>query len=386
MNKKQSFCMTILFCVLIFGFGAVTLITPDTDYSETENRTLAQMPSFSLETLLDGSFEADYEEYLTDQFVYRDGWIALKTGVERAALRTQINDIYFAKEDYLIEAHTGTFIADQAAENIEILSQFVGNYADRFGAEHMTVMIIPNAVDILRDKLPAFASPYDEEEYLSEIKASVSGSTAAADGTVWFDAGEVLQKHSDEEIYYRTDHHWTTLGAFYVYQAWAEACGYVIPDLDTYEIETVTEEFEGTIQSKLGIHTVMDSIKLFQNPDMPSYTVENVGTGESSDSLYDYGALEAKSKYDIFLGGNNALTRITTDAGTGRKLLLIKDSYAHCFVPFMLSEFDQIDVLDIRYFNQELSALIEEEGYTDLLFLYNASGFAEDTSLAKLLY
>ncbi|MCD7765764.1 MAG: hypothetical protein LUH53_04500, partial [Lachnospiraceae bacterium] len=374
---------------LIFGFVIMTLINHDTEYSETENRTLAQMPALTLDSLLDGSFESGYEDYLTDQFVFRDSWIALKTAVERTSGRTQINDIYFAKDDYLIEAHTDTFTAEQAEANRNILAQFVELYAEEFQAEHMTVMIIPNAVDILREKLPAFASPYDEGDYLESLREAVmeaaSGTITDADG-IWFDARSVLQEHSEEEIYYRTDHHWKTLGAFYVWQAWAASCGYTVPALDSYEITTVTEDFEGTIQSKLGIHTVTDSIELYLDPSAPSYTVEKDESGELLDSLYDYSALDTKSKYDIFFGGNNALSRISTEADTGRKILVIKDSYAHCFVPFLLSEFDQIDVLDIRYYNQELSALIGEEGYTDLLFLYNASGFAEDTSLTKLLY
>ncbi len=424
MNKVQSWGSIILFCILIFGFGIVTLVSPDTEYSQTENRTLAQMPKVRLQTILDGTFESDYEEYLTDQFVLRDSWIALKTTVERAAGRTQINDIYFAEDDYLIEAHTGTFTAAQAQTNIQLLAQFAEQYAAVFGTDHMTVMIIPNAVDILSEKLPAFASPYDEEEYLTQIETALAkalaesfaetedGSadkddseeqadaawaeasveiSAAADAedepaSVWFDARSVLLEHSGEEIYYRTDHHWKTLGAFYVYQAWAASQGFSVPALEQYEIETVTDSFEGTIQSKLGIHTVTDTIELFRNTEDPAYTAEMDKSGELLESIYDYSALETKSKYDIFFGGNNAITQIRTQAETGWKILVIKDSYAHCFVPFLISEFDEIDVLDIRYYNQELSALISEGEYTDLLFLYNASGFAEDTSLTKLLY
>ncbi|MCD7813172.1 MAG: hypothetical protein LUH20_03820 [Lachnospiraceae bacterium] len=384
MNKTQSWNIITLFAVLIFGFAIATILAPDEEYSETENRTLAQMPELSLGALLDGSFEADYEDYLTDQFVLRDNWIALKTGTERILGRTQSNDIYFAEDDYLIEAHTGTFTSAQAETNLQLLAQFVEEYAGQFADGHMTVMIVPNAVDILRDKLPSFASPYDEGEYLEMLREAVE--TAAAGETVWFDARQVLSEHSTEEIYYHTDHHWKTLGAFYVYQAWAGVQGYTVPSADSYEVVTVTEEFEGTIQSKLGIHTVMDSIELYLDPEDPYYTVEKDGSGEISYSLYDYSALDTKSKYDVFFGGNNALTQITTRAGTGRRILVIKDSYAHCFVPFLLSEFDEIDVLDIRYYNQELSALISEGGYTDILFLYNASGFAEDTSLTKLLY
>lgn len=379
MTRKQAWNIITLFCIMIFGFTIATFLKPDTVHSETENRDLAQMPKASVKTVLNGEFEADYEEYLTDQFVGRDGWIGLKTAVERAMLRSESKDIYFADDGYLIEKHTGSFTTDTAALNPRVLGQFASQYEERFGAEHMTFMVVPNAVDILSDKLPAYAAPYDEEEYLAQIEA------ALPEG-MWFDAGDILREHSNEELFYRTDHHWTTLAAFYVYQAWAEAQGFERPSLEDYEIEAVTDSFEGTIQSKLGINTKKDTIEVFRQKEDIFYTVQKNDAPEITYSVYDYTALETKSKYNIFLGGNYAMARIATRQNTGRHLLVIKDSYAHCFVPFLLKEFDAIDVLDIRYYNQKLSDLIDAGDYTDLLFLYNASGFAEDTAISRLTY
>ncbi len=377
MGRHQAWNTITLFCILIFGFALATVIKPQTEHSETENRDLATRPPLRLATVLNGEFESDYETYLTDQFVGRDGWIRLKTMVERLTLQSESKDIYFADDDYLIEKHTGVFDSDMAGLNIRVLQQFAQKYAPQFGAEHMTFMVVPNAVDILRDKLPALASPYDEEDYLSQIAAALPEDT-------WFDAGEVLRGHSQEEIYYRTDHHWKTLAAFYVYQAWAQRQGYAVPEADDFEIETVTDSFEGTIQSKLEIHTRPDSIELYHYPDDPFYTVQKNNEDEITYSIYDYTALTTKNKYNIFFGGNHALVRIGTRAGSGRRILVIKDSYAHCFVPFLLPEFDEIDVLDIRYYNQRLSDLIAQGAYTDLLFLYNAAGFAEDTGVSRL--
>lgn len=378
MTKRQSTNIILLFCILIFGFTFATLVKPETKHSEAENRDLAAMPEFRAETLLNGEFESDYETYLTDQFILRDAWIGLKTTVERLLQKKESKDIYFAADDYLIEKHTGAFTSDTAALNIRVLQQFAQKYEERFGRAHMTFMVVPNAVDILRDKLPAYAAPYDEEEYLTQIE------TVLPEGT-WFDAGAVLRGHADEEIYYRTDHHWETLAAFYVYQEWARRQGYTVPSEEDFDVETVTEEFEGTVQSKLGIETRPDSIELYLPKNDPFYTVEKDGS-EPSYRVYDYSALDTKSKYNIFFGGNYALARISTRANTGRSVLVIKDSYAHCFVPFLIPEFDEIDMLDIRYYNQKLSELIEERGYTDLLFLYNAAGFAEDTALGKIMY
>jgi hypothetical protein len=148
----------------------------------------------------------------------------------------------------------------------------------------------------------------------------------------------------------------------------------------------VTDSFQGTIQSKLGIDTRADTIEIYQQAEDPFYTVRKNNSDEIEYRLYDYSALDTKSKYDIFFGGNEALIQLTTRAGTGRKILVLKDSYAHCFVPFLLTEFDEITMLDLRYYNQKLSELIADGGYTDLMVLYNASGFAEDTSISRLIY
>ena len=378
MSRRQSWNTILVFCILIFGMTAATILKPSTEFSETENRLLAQKPAFSVTTLLNGEFESDYESYLTDQFVLRDQWIALKTKAERATFKTESKDIYFADDDYLIEKHTGSFTTDTAQQNIRILQQFVEKYETEFGADHMSVMIVPNAVDILRDKLPAFAAPYDEETYLNQV-AEVMPSG------VWFDASAVLCSHTDEELYYRTDHHWKTGAAFTVYQEWAASKNLTVPSAEDYRVETATDSFEGTIQSKLGIHTVKDSIELYQPTDDLFYTVQMDGSDEVSYSIYDRTALDTKNKYGVYFGGNHALVKLCTRNTDGRKMLVIKDSYAHCFAPFLLPDFAEVDLLDIRYYNQKVSGLIAQGGYTDFLFLYNAAGFAEDTSIARIM-
>ncbi|MBP3459055.1 MAG: hypothetical protein J6K58_07585 [Lachnospiraceae bacterium] len=373
----QPYVTVIVFCLLIFGFTAATILSPPMGFSETENRVLAEMPEVKINTILSGDFEADYEEYLTDQFVMRNQWISLKTSVERLLLKRESKDIYFAKDDYLIEKHTGSYETQMAQRNIVALTEFAQQYEEQFGQSHLSILIVPNAVDILSDKLPPFAESGGGNEYLEQI------SEILPEG-IWFDGASVLREHTDEEIYYRTDHHWKTLAAFYVYQAWAERQGYTVPELTDYEIQTVTDCFEGTIQSKLGIGTAGDTIELFFPLTEPAYTVYRESTEITENSLYDYAALDTKDKYAVFLGGNEPFLRIRTAAPNGRKILVIKDSYANCFIPFMLGEFQEIDVLDLRYTNQRLSGILAEGGYTDILILYNASGFAEDMSISKL--
>lgn len=378
MNRRQSWNIITLFCVCIFGFTIATFLKPSDTYSETENRSLAQFPEISMETVLNGKFEKDYENYLKDQFIGRDHWISLKTDTEKALLQKESKDIYFAGDDYLIEKHTGVFTTDQSTLNINYLRQFIQMYQEQFGEDHMCVMIIPNAVDILKEKLPAYASPYDQEIYLDKIQGSLP------EGMMLRVSDELI-RHQDEYIYYRTDHHWTTLGAFYAYQKWAENQGYQKPQLSDYEREVVTADFEGTIQSKLGIETTPDQIERFVPVEDLFYEMY-IDQKEVDYDLYKINALDTKNKYDYFFGGNHPVVRLVTRQNTGKKLLLVKDSYAHCFTPFLMEHFDEIIMVDLRYYTQKLSDLIAQEAFTDFLFLNNASGFAEETALIRLTY
>lgn len=377
MNKKQNWFLIILFLVMIFGMTAATLLKPATDFSEKENRALQQKPELSAEAVFNGQYAKDYEKYLTDQFIGRDSWISVKTAIERASFKQESNDIYFAKDGYLIEKHSESFKTPLAEANIGYLSSFLEKAEARYGKGHVTATVVPNAVDILKEKLPPFASPYDEGAYLKKIGESVPEGT-------WLDSREVLMEHSGEEIYYKTDHHWKTLGAWYVYEAWAKQTGLTPLSLQDYDIVTVSDEFLGTIESKVGGKTAKDSIQIFEPKQPVKYQLDyNRGT-KITDSLYDENALKTKDKYSVFFGGNQPVVQASIENGSSRRLLVIKDSYAHCFLPFTFHDFSEVDFIDIRYFNESLAEFMEKQDYTDVLFLYNASGFAEDPNLIKL--
>lgn len=377
MSKKQNWIIIILFLILIFGFTIATLLKSDTGFSEKENRELAQKPDISPERIFNGSYTKDYEKYLTDQFVLRDAWIGLKTQVERGTFKQEINDIYFAKDGYLIEKHTGSFTTDTALRNIQALKGFMETAEQKYGSGHVKAMIVPNAVDILREKLPPFASPAEEKGYLKKVKAALSGDT-------YFDCESVLREHKDEEIYYRTDHHWKTLAAFYMYEAWAKEIGITPLTKDDYRIETLSKDFLGTIESKVNCRVQSDSIEAFIPKKEVPYVLNYNHSQEIRRDLYDRSFLEKKDKYAVFFGGNQPVIEANTESGSSRKLLVIKDSYAHCFVPFAFHDFSEVDMIDLRYFNESLKDYMNSRNYTDILFLYNASGFAEDPSVIKL--
>lgn len=377
MSKKQNWVVIGLFLVMIFGLTIATLLKPNTEFSEKENRVLAQMPELSAQSYFSGEFAKDYEAYITDQFIFRDQWIRLKTTAERASLKQEVKGIYFADDGYLIEKHQDSFGTSTASNNIRFLSSFMEEMKSEYGEGHATAMVVPNAVMILKDKLPVLAPESDEKEYLETLSAALPQGT-------WFDSGEVLNQHKEEEIFYRTDHHWTTLGAYYTYEAWAKSVGLSPLSIDDYQVETVSEDFYGTIEAKVGVKVPADSIQIFQPKQEISYRITDGATGEERTDLYDWSYLETRDKYSIFFGGNQPVTQVEIDNDSDRRLLVIKDSYAHCFLPFTFHDFAQVDFVDLRYFNESLREYREKGNYTDILFLYNASGFAEDPNVAKL--
>ncbi len=382
-KNHQSVYLNTIFLLLIFGFAAANIIRPQRERSEAENRTLAQRPALTWDTLISGRFAKDYESYLADQFILRDDWITLRTGIERAALKQEISDVYFARDDYLIEKHSGTFTQETAEQNIARTGAFFRNLSETYSPEHLTCMVVPNAVDILSEKLPAFADPYDEEEYLEKIRQ------ALPEG-VWFDASQVLrdshEENEDRQLYYRTDHHWTTGAAFDACRAWAAEKGLGSMDEDQYDVSTVTDSFEGTIASKLGISGRDDSIERWDPKESFDYYLVYGQSDDIRNTMYQESFLDTKDKYAYFYGGNYGLIETKMpDSQTGRRLLIIKDSYAHCFAPFTCGLFDEVDMVDPRYYNASIQDLIASKSYTDILLLFNAAGFAEETALARLL-
>ena len=378
-----------IFLVLVFGLTAASLLKKPEEFSENENRYLAQMPAFSLDSLFsdnsDEKFTSLYETYITDQFVFRDGWIRLKTYAERATLKQDIKNVFFCKDDYLIENYPASdFTSETASSHVSTLKQFVETYQAQLGEDAVKVMIVPTASQILSDKLPPFASPYPQDTYLNSIREAV-GENA------YLDAEAVLESHKEEYIFYRTDHHWTAGGAFYAYQLWADSLGLTPWEAGDFNVTEVSDSFLGTVYSKVNFPNKADSILCYSPVEPMNYSLTTFA-GQTADSLYYPEALNTKDKYTYYTGQNDPLLTVRSEAAgssdtllEGRKLLIVKDSYAHSFVPFAANHFSEIYMADLRYYNQPLSSLIEEKGITDILVLYNTENFATDTSIAKLV-
>lgn len=363
---------TVIFLILIFGFTIASIISPERGFSENENRVLASRPEFSWENLFEGTYITDYETYVTDQFVLRDAWIGLKTRVELALLKKDINGVYFGKDGYLIEKLEESEIDQELLEkNTNRLEQFVGRYKELLGEEHVYAMIVPTAFEILSEKLPPFATGFDQGAYLDRLSAIL--------GDNFIDLRDSLNAHDDEEIFYKTDHHWTVNGAFYAYQTWADAMGFTPLSKSDFTIKVVSEDFLGTIYSKVNVKVPADKMEIYDTTN--SYQVEYNMDGNIKNSLYEFRHLNTKDKYAMYLNGNNPVVEINTENKNNKKLLIIKDSYAHCFAPFAVNHFETTYMVDLRYLSMPMSQFIREYGITDVLVLYNTNSFIKDKNL-----
>lgn len=365
----------IAFFVIIFGLTAGSLGSEKKEYSETEKRELQQMPKVRWRSVRKGKFQKKYEKYLADQFPGRDSWVRLQTDVSRVVGKTESNGVYFGKDGYLLE-HYGTsdFENEQSEKNEQALVKFVKKMSKK---RNISVMLVPTKTWIMQEKLPAFAPTYDEQQMYDCMKAQLGD---LAD-TVLVPVADELQKHTDEQIYYRTDHHWTTLGAWYGYEAYVRAAG---GDLEQAQkkrdFHCVSTQFYGSTYAKVNQAPRADEIEKYE-PQQPLTVVYNMGE-KTTDTLYDTSFLDTQDQYSYFTGGNQPVIEVTGGTANGRTLLVIKDSFGNSMIPFLAEDYEKVVMVDLRQLNVKCKDLVNMFDPTDVLVLYNTAQFAGDRDFA----
>jgi len=365
---------TSVFILLLGTLSLVNLLTPVRSFSENENRYLQQLPEFSANALMDGSYTADIDKFVTDQFAFRDSWVGLKTLGEVALGKESSGGVYFGGDGYLIEMFD-TINMSRYEQNLGHVTSFAEQAGERMGIPVHTVLA-PTAALALADNLPRFAPEVDQRELLHMAEEQLPG---------FVDVSGTLAAHSDEYIYYKTDHHWTTLGAFYAYNHWREARGLSPRPLEDFTQEILSDSFYGTNYTKASLYTAKpDTITAFQAKDQEPLQVD-YNMGETvTDTLYAGEFLEQKDKYSVFLNANQPITHITTGNRNGKKLMVIKDSYANSFIQMAVADYEELYIVDLRYYKTSVLDFMEEQGVTEALVLYNLKGFAADVNLYYL--
>ena len=369
---QAQYLSWLLVLTMLLGIGTGILVK-DREFSDSENRMLAQFPEISFSSLLDGSFLEGLGDYTADQFPGRDAWITLNLKMNMALGQKEFNGVYLCEDGYLIQIPQEPNWV-QAERNLAAAETFAAKYPDL----NMVMTVAPNAVTVLSDLLSANAPARDQREDIAWIQSQL-------DAVQFCDVTDALAAHSDEYIFYKTDHHWTSLGAKYAFYAMAERMNLEPIKEGDYTAYPVSNAFQGTLSSKSGSHTSTDTVEIYIPHSGIDYYVTYADTGENISSLYRRSALNEKDHYTVFFGGNHARVDITTTADTGRCLLLFKDSYANCMVQFLFPYYDHITMIDPRYYYDNIDLVIKSESITDVLFLYNADTFLNDTSLADVL-
>lgn len=375
-RRRMNQLLGLGFAVLLAGFTAANYFHKDTAFSDTENRMLQQKPVFSWADLADGRFMGNFEKYQTDQFIFRREWIRLQTTADRLLGKNKSGDVYLGEGQLLEEPSK---LSENVWENLDAIGAFCRNQT----GVKCYLMLVPDAASVQREKLPAYAPVADQAEQLENIRSYLEKKENPVTEIPLY---EMLREHREESLYYRTDHHWTTLGARYAYQSAAGQMG--LPGAENGEekkLYPVSDSFQGTLAARSGYRVPDDTIEVYWPDQKEELVVTYVQEQTKSASLYAAEKLKTRDKYGMFLNGNHPLTEIRTMASTGRKLLLIKDSYANCFVPFLTGDFEEIVLVDPRYYYDSAEKLMKQYGFTDVLFLYNLNTFLEDDVLHYVL-
>jgi len=411
-NKSiNSVVGVILIAVVLIGFGAY-IVLPQQSRSDIESRNLQTFPELSFKTVFEKTenvitgktenFMILFEEYCADQFVARSFWVSSFHLFEGMLQHKKLGDVFLGSEGRLLidtryvdleSRYAGTVHADQFRSN------FVSNV--KWIKEAVASIEVPaylamatNSTTIYPDMLPPNAAVFSEQDMVLQYMQEKVGEDIS-----FINLYPALAAHKNEEIFYKTDHHWTLLGAYYAYESICASMGLTPVPLDQFDVETLLDSqgqpvsFSGTYYPKVfGIPVKPDTMTKFTpkfpaNYSMVSYNMDAVGTKidyAEHNSFYVDSHLETAQKYEYYTGNIHGYTEITSDVpAEPRTLLLIKDSYAHSMIPFLANHYTKIMMIDYRDVGAGLTSLVEEVNPDEVLFLYSVTGFS-DVKLVNL--
>lgn len=365
---KKNYLFYSFFAVIIL-VTILDIFNNDKEFSELENRNLKQSVQLNMKDFWDNSFQQNYETYINDQFIFRDKWIDLKSRGEYCLGKIENNGIIYGDSDYLFEKVT-KLDKDRLQNNINAINIF----KDKVNGD-ISLMIAPTSYEIYNEYLPEKSPVIPQSINIEYIYNSI-------DNINKINVINTMKKNKDDYIYYRTDHHWTIYGAYLAYKDFVESIGENAVTINEDDINDV-EEFYGTYFSKAKPFNVEPDI--FSYIDLNGVTMDILG--EEYDSIYDYSQLELRDKYAMFLNGNNALTVIKNEnLKNGKKIAIIKDSYANSFIPFLTQNYEEIHVIDLRKFKGKAHEYINDNDINQTLILYNFVTFAQDVNIIRLKY
>lgn len=408
MKKFENRLLITLFVLFIFGFGVMFIILPDKSFSYEENRQLQTFPDIDADSLLSGEFGDKINKYYADQFPARDQLVGVKGVCETLLLKGENNGVLLGKNgqlavrmfDAYLDRYTTVEDIDYFYyENIDMTTRNIIDFcAD--SKLPVTVIIPPRTIDVAS---LAFMYP-DEISY--ELQKRISDNLSGCNSFVpTFDM--LKEKYdSGEYVYYKTDHHWTTYGAYCVYTELMKTWGREeeIIDQKEFNIERI-EDFYGTTWSRAGYKFISpDYIEIWSLGDEDRYVstvydrkniLDDSGNNsvvrqevKSFKTFYNRDYLQQKDKYSVFLDGTHSEMSVTlidadTESVHRKRLLVAKDSFANSLVPFLARHYD-IVLINLAAGMTDLSGYAEEYECDEILIIYNTQNIVENRNLAEV--
>lgn len=377
MQFRHPRAVVLLFIGIIVVMQAAFWLLPRRSFSENEKRVLSEAPQIDAAGIADGSVFRSIESYLSDHFPGRELWVGTNAYLVNVEGRGATEDIVRGTDGWLFTAP----VSDDR-ETLWDNMQAITTFAEKQSVA-VSMMAVPSAGAVVSDKLPALHMPYPDADLLEEARR-IAGNTLH-----WVDLyTDFCSAEQPERLYYRTDHHWTSEGAYRAYCLLMEELGQSSVPRDDFTVEQISG-FYGTSYSKSGLWlTEPDTLELWTGSDIQAVTTvydANRADPVTREGMFFREYLEDADKYPVFLGGNHARVHIETNADSGKRLLVIKDSYAHALAPFLAEEYSTIDLIDLRYFKQQtISSWLEENPADEILLVYGLSSLAEDKNLQWL--
>ncbi|MGL4763343.1 MAG: DHHW family protein [Sarcina sp.] len=366
--KNKS--LVYMFFISIGALAFLDVINKEKIFSEIENRYLETKPSLTVDKVLNGEYTKSCEEYINDNFIGRDYFINLKSISESLLLKLENNEIIYGKYGYMFEKFKSLDI-EILTKNVEAIKTFNEN-----SKVDMDFMLIPYSASVYTDYYPIHleAVLVNEVEIINKINEYIGNKSI-------IDAMGALLENKKSDIYYKTDHHWNTYGAYLAYVEYCEKNEIKeIVNLNDLK-ENNVEGFLGTFYSKSKLFNAKKDTLLYY--DMPHLTMK-IGDGEW-ESIYKVENLKKRDKYSIFLDGNHSKTIIKNSKNkNGKKLLVLKDSFANSFIPFIANNYEEVHVIDLRHYPLELSEYMDENSFDKVLCLYSLNNFSKDRSIARI--
>ncbi|MDE6360445.1 MAG: hypothetical protein K2L39_04375 [Muribaculaceae bacterium] len=432
---KRANIFLVLIGGLFLAFAIIFLLFPRPEFSELERRELKQFPEFSFSRLIDGSFTADVSSWFSDSQPFRDDFMTLSMAIKKGmALKRGTGDNQFVfhqtgdigadmvpggAED---EGPDDTAAADSdrdipqgdisaadgeeskmsksgilivgSGDKVRALMNFGGSpssgnaYASMVNAYNDALgpgvkvysMVAPIAME--------FYCPEEARKrpglYKSQLPTIRHIYSSLSPGVHAVNVYSALSEHAHEDIYLRTDHHWAPLGAYYAAREFARVAGVHVPELSEFD-ENVIRRFVGSMYGYSKDISVKNAPEdfIYYTPRDKSYTstftVINVDkdfrmTGESKpfkSSFFKKFKDGSGNAYLTFMGSDFLIVKVETGVGNGRRLAILKDSYGNAIPGYLFGSFEEVHVLDFRYFPHNIVEYCRRNGITDFLFVNN---------------